>query len=167
MSEAIKFEEVNTSLTLEEYERLVKEMQNNAVGLLSTEFKKIFDQYPEVHAIAWTQYTPYFNDGDACEFNIHDINFKLTPDGILKSGVTLKDLPETDEDDEIGSEYFWESDIPYSSDRTAFGDQLHEAEKALNKFAESFEDLFKKAFGDHSEIICTREGFQIDECSHD
>src|SRR5690348_1020347 len=40
---------------------------------LVTYFKNAFDK--GVKAIAWSQYTPYFNDGEACEFGVGDIAF--------------------------------------------------------------------------------------------
>lgn len=35
-------------------------------------FKPIFDGCPEMDSFTWTQYTPYFNDGDSCEFYVND-----------------------------------------------------------------------------------------------
>lgn len=35
--------------------------------------KEFFDASPKVWCIAWAQYTPYFNDGDACTFSVHDV----------------------------------------------------------------------------------------------
>lgn len=37
--------------------------------------KPLFEKYPAVEKIRWTQYTPYFNDGDECTFsaNVWDI----------------------------------------------------------------------------------------------
>lgn len=35
------------------------------------ESKAIFDKYPEIKSFSWTQYTPYFNDGDECTFSVH------------------------------------------------------------------------------------------------
>lgn len=46
----------------------------------ASEFIAAFDQlfqFPEVVAVRWEQYTPYFNDGDACEFTAHDARVKL------------------------------------------------------------------------------------------
>lgn len=31
----------------------------------------------KIKGIAWTQYTPYFNDGDVCEFSIGDLYFAI------------------------------------------------------------------------------------------
>jgi hypothetical protein len=30
-----------------------------------------------VEAVGWTQYTPYFNDGEPCEFGIHEVGVKI------------------------------------------------------------------------------------------
>ncbi len=31
----------------------------------------VFQQHPELTSFRWTQYTPYFNDGDECVFGAH------------------------------------------------------------------------------------------------
>lgn len=54
-----------------ELDRLKKEYSKTASEVLQQGFKDIFEKYPEVETISWTQYTPYFNDGDVCEFNVH------------------------------------------------------------------------------------------------
>ena len=28
-----------------------------------------------VHSVRWSQYTPYFNDGDACVFGVNDFEY--------------------------------------------------------------------------------------------
>jgi len=32
----------------------------------------VFIEHPTIQTISWTQYTPYFNDGEPCEFSVHD-----------------------------------------------------------------------------------------------
>jgi hypothetical protein len=32
--------------------------------------KLIFDKHPALSSFGWTQYTPYFNDGEACYFGV-------------------------------------------------------------------------------------------------
>ena len=34
-------------------------------------FQKFFDSDPIIESVSWTQYTPYFNDGDECTFSSH------------------------------------------------------------------------------------------------
>ena len=55
----------------EELETLEREIQEK----LQASFKKLISVSFEdtgVQAIAWTQYTPYFNGGDPCEFCVND-----------------------------------------------------------------------------------------------
>ena len=33
---------------------------------LKTAFRAVFERHPNVRSLTWTQYTPYFNDGDPC-----------------------------------------------------------------------------------------------------
>ena len=35
-------------------------------------FKPFFAAFPDAADIRWTQYTPHFNDGDACTFSVHE-----------------------------------------------------------------------------------------------
>lgn len=54
----------------------------NAVAKLREQFEKhgkailleavapLFEKHPEVKSVQWRQYTPYFNDGDACTFSV-------------------------------------------------------------------------------------------------
>lgn len=36
--------------------------------------KEIFDRFPECQTFSWTQYTPYFMDGDQCYFGVNEVN---------------------------------------------------------------------------------------------
>ena len=48
---------------------LREKLKNNFHGLT----KELFDTYPELNSFGWRQYTPYFNDGESCEFrSMHD-----------------------------------------------------------------------------------------------
>lgn len=45
------------------------------------EFLTVLDTllaFPEVEAVRWEQYTPYFNDGDVCTFSANDVSIKFT-----------------------------------------------------------------------------------------
>ena len=56
------------------YDRKLKQEGEAAV---KDAFKDLFDKYPEVTSVVWTQYTPYFNDGDACTFTVNAFCVKL------------------------------------------------------------------------------------------
>jgi hypothetical protein len=64
---------------LEEFEArknaLIEELRNDFPAIL----RPLFESNPVVESISWTQYTPYFNDGDECTFGVNmelDINEK-------------------------------------------------------------------------------------------
>jgi hypothetical protein len=40
-------------------------------------FRDAFAKFPKIVAVGWTQYTPYFNDGDECVFSVHEPYFKI------------------------------------------------------------------------------------------
>ena len=52
----------------EEFSEKMKKEFNNF-------FKEFFEQHPEITEVKWSQYTPYFSDGDPCVFsaNFYDI----------------------------------------------------------------------------------------------
>lgn len=45
-----------------------EELRKAASDLVAGEIGKLFTQFPLLESISWTQYTPYFNDGDVCNF---------------------------------------------------------------------------------------------------
>lgn len=62
--------------TIDEFLQAKEEYQNKVSKIgkatLTEEFKKLFEDVPELESLKWTQYTPHFNDGDACVFGVHD-----------------------------------------------------------------------------------------------
>lgn len=64
-----------TSQSYEQFKQLVDETNKKKLSLMKNyllgESKKIFAKYPKLKSFGWTQYTPYFNDGDACYFGVN------------------------------------------------------------------------------------------------
>lgn len=85
------FDELNAQIN-----EAQKEMSNKSKGLIEAVAKQFLDKCPEVTGIHWTQYTPYFNDGDTCEFSVNEYCFHILGD----------------DDDEIDS--FYESTAIYT-----------------------------------------------------
>ena len=64
--------------TLEELDEQIKALQaqrqalakDQGIPLVREVFAPLFE-YPIVQTIEWTQYTPFFNDGDPCEFRVN------------------------------------------------------------------------------------------------
>ena len=52
-----------------EIKRLQKELQDKSSEIFLSSFKNLFEETPKLKSFAWSQYTPYFNDGETCEFS--------------------------------------------------------------------------------------------------
>lgn len=69
------FKELNQKIA-----EVQKEMREKSTGYIELAAQSVFENCPEVESIFWTQYTPYFNDGEACEFSVNEIYFALEGD---------------------------------------------------------------------------------------
>lgn len=111
--------------------------------------REIFQRFPKLQAFRWRQYTPYFNDGDACEFYV----YASEPD--------MKAIGDEDFTDgyEIG-------DGKYSNEPPH---PMYDAAQAVSKYLGSFgNDMLERIFGDHVEVTCDREkGASADVYDHD
>jgi hypothetical protein len=113
---------------------------------IAEELQALFAKHENLEAVRWNQYTPYFNDGDACTFGVGDVTYKAT-DGDPEGG-----------DYEDGFEYAWSRDSsPLISDVASFGSKLHNLDDAV----------LLMAFGDHKTITATRDGVEVEEYEHD
>src|SRR5277367_5033535 len=70
-----KEETMSTSVAAAKYQELRtkiaearKTMEETAKGLFTEMSTELFNENPTLMAFGWTQYTPYFNDGDVCTF---------------------------------------------------------------------------------------------------
>lgn len=117
-----------------EYDENIAKQGEAAVKEYLTEW---FDKHPDVYGIIWSQYTPYFNDGDECIFHMNDIR-----------GFSTEELFDDASDYDKG-------DVDY--------DIMSEL---TDKF-QTVDDIFKVVFGDHVTVKVTRHEFTVDECSHD
>lgn len=118
-------------------------LEREAKGALKEAFIEFFDENPTVESIRWQQYTPHFNDGDACTFGVYDFTFS-----------TKESIKEGSGDDEDGYEYTWHPETPEA--------------RAVSKFrkAVDLDEAFEAAFGDHAQVTATRKGFDVEEFEH-
>jgi hypothetical protein len=161
-----------------EIDKLAKEEGGNVIREM---MQPIFDL--GVTFVRWTQYTPYFNDGDPCEFGVN-ADFTLgwpggIEDDLWEIGYRLKEFTpynyqggNTAENDRRNAEYKRQHDASRDEAVNAgITAEFIEAVKAVCKPASQFlndnENLLKAAFGDHASITVTPEGIEVDEYSHD
>ena len=117
------------------------EMQTVAKKYFQDNAKGLFATHSILERFAWTQYTPYFNDGDPCEFSAH------------------VDYPEVNDDEE----FFY-----YSDSKKKPTDPFTVAGLAVVEFLKAFSgDDLEEMFGDHCKVTVTREGVEVEEYDHD
>lgn len=116
---------------------------------------KVFEMYPEVKSVSWQQYTPYFNDGDACTFRAHIDYFGVNG---------FDEYSEEGEDgtiDVIAYDYVnGGRQYEYSK-----GEEIHDSIKGFLKQLDS--DDYKTMFGDHAHVIVRKDEITVEEYEHD
>lgn len=167
----------------------MKELQGDFNQII----KLFFDECPKVQAVVWSQYTPYFNDGDECVFSVNEPCF------ITKNfdASDLENPYEYEDSDEYGTlsvpSYFgdWQAMIersrsdmskPNASDWAKEYYPKHIAEleqmqrdfagydvkiKAFAKLLEENEDVLREVYGDHVAVYLTPDEVIVDEYQHD
>jgi TRAP-type C4-dicarboxylate transport system substrate-binding protein len=129
----------------EKRKELTEQLKKDFPALLAP----LFEKYPSVKNVRWTQYTPYFNDGDPCEFSTNaswaDLNYNNNED---------EDDEDDDDTEKVEAE---EIEVP------------EEAEDEFREVLSSIDDSFyKDLFGDHVEVTVLRDGtINIEEYEHD
>jgi len=137
--EAIRNLKKQLDTTREEMVKIGKEA-------LTNEFKRVFEEWPEVEGIRWTQYTPYFNDGDPCRFSVHTCYVKIGDFG---------------GDDDDG----WKEGYDLGEYGSVEYKRLDEIQKGL----EMCEEILPFIFGDHVQVTIWRDKTEaeIEEYYHD
>jgi len=143
-------------------ENFQKQVKAEGKRLINEALKAVFDKFPNLTAIRWRQYTPYFNDGDACVFGVSDISFKLkgveNEEG--EEGGDYGDgfLQEYDISDWTGSKYV---------ERPEYKGLLAEI-NSLNKSFSKVEECLQLVFGDHAQVTAFPGGkVEVEEYEHD
>lgn len=133
------------------YQKLQNELKQQGKEMLSAAFQEAFEKHPDITAIYWTQYAPYFNDGEPCYFGVDD--FYIT---------NVKDLERVD---------FRREDIE-DEEEGEFVKYLGKGYKYINDievFAHSSigTDIFEDLYGDSVSVLVTPEGVTVSDYEHD
>jgi hypothetical protein len=121
---------------------------------------------PGVEAVRWQQYTPYFNDGEACTFRIYGAMVKIAGDdesvGDYEDGYRDSyNLYEFGPGGYKDKQYIKIGDV----DGRQVYDKLTDFESVLESGAHFV--VLNQKFGDPSEVTATKDGFQVEFYSHD
>jgi hypothetical protein len=135
-------------------------------------------------SIKWEQYTPYFNDGDVCEFSVGEVRFRIDPeseDGDYDDGfLSTYDVQLKGGEEEVytGVRYtgtvdrFGYQTREYVYEKTGRVFDRHPALDEMKSFSSAmnyghFEELLYDLFGDHAEVTITPEKIVKEYYSHD
>lgn len=148
---------------IDEYTKFQAEFQAVAQGKIKEIFEAFWEKNPAIKAVTWTQYAPYFNDGDPCVFSVHDPYFTNA------EGEDMKDVSRwgeyEGEKEGIWSEYSfggkYDGPVPEGVDA--------ESTKELSSFlcSHALSSAMEATFGSDSRVVANRAGFDIEEIDHD
>lgn len=165
-----------------------KQMEETAKGLFNEMSAELFNDNPTLVSFSWTQYTPYWNDGDVCEFRCQG---EYPTVAMLVDGKTLQydsnrgemtiDGKESETADEHvrtfksmrvdsfsknGKNYVYDAktgDVTVDGVRVPTYEenraQFDDLEKVVASFMRNFEDDdMETMFGDHMRVTVHRGG---------
>lgn len=157
---------------LEQYKQLKQallekrqEFSKVAKEALTEGAKTVFDSHPVLEKFGWNQYTPYFNDGDACTFSV----YSDCPD---LNGENYDDLHyQTKEWCSESRKYVDKRENTFKGTPEEFEavKNLMAAGDSVKAFLTQFDDdLLKDIFGDHVTVTINRDGtVETDHYEHD
>lgn len=148
---------------------LDKQIEAIGVDAIKPVAMQVFEAIPSATAIGWTQYTPYFNDGDACVFEVNgpDICTKMISvndddEVITEDGEELEYL------DEYFSGTFSIAYDKFPNDDVRRKALRSELDTAFQPIAGIPDEIMRRVFGDGVRVIIFRNGIvKVDEYDHD
>ena len=156
---------MNTELKtqIEAMQESMKQMRTDLTAKMRLAFtegaKSLFETHPKLKSFGWTQYTPYFNDGEACEFSTN----------IDSEQLYINDT-RVDDEDEDGKypllDETWEGGkyVPNPDYDIELGAALNDVLEFLQLFDEEY---FQEAFDDHVKVTVSQDGVEVDGYDHD
>ncbi|RLK24105.1 hypothetical protein DER29_2002 [Micromonospora sp. M71_S20] len=113
-----------------------------------------------VTEFGWRQYSPYFNDGDTCDFSVEGFWMRTTGDGPRVDPKDLRVGKYAEPHPSLGGSR-WVSGRrgPYQGRDEARHQRAYALAVALEEGY--FDNVLLDAFGDHAEVTVRREGIQV------
>jgi hypothetical protein len=187
----------NITNKIAEQNAKIEELRKAHMKSLQADFNEIiklfFDECPKVQAVVWSQYTPYFNDGDECIFSVNEPCF-------VTKNFDREDLQnpyEYEDSDEYGTlkvpSYVEDWDAEIARDKAELAKPnasdwvkgyypkciaaLEEMKvefpgydvkiKAFAKLLDENDDMLREVYGDHVAVYLTPGEVIVEDYSHD
>lgn len=170
--------------TKQRIDQLKAEARSRAKITFEAGTEKLFEAHPVIQNFGWNQYTPYFNDGEPCEFGVGEVSINLitedndAPPENVQIAQHLEDVPSTWFEEYEHPFFYGYGDANKTNKEIGWGadkrlnpnyDPVYaEAQEAVLAFRNIFdEDDLEDLFGDHCVVFVTRNGVQTDDHDHD
>ncbi len=183
----------NVKQIVEEYGISKAVFEKRMKGAFDEIFKVYFEKCPEVSAVGWNQYTPYFNDGESCEFSVGDFYPVVVDNLEALEGVSASDLEEMEWPYTTPSEWVrkcaeeYKTMSPEEKQKKSYYEyyvkevEAYESkpkDEAFERIASTTQELlevlrsipdeiFHSAFDDHVTVIFTKNGATVNDYEHD
>lgn len=169
---------MEASQLLEKTNKLLAErarINSELAKSLFSDLKEYINSLEGISAIEWTQYTPYFNDGDPCTFRLYvtgvhlDLNAPKLKEAMansetltsgLSSEAASKNIP-----DSVRLEEGW-----CNFDKHLLPSEILEnikKAKKLNETLRNCKDILEDELGDGYRVFLTKTKLYTEEYSHD
>lgn len=153
---------------IEKMAELDKEIEALGTDAIKEQAQKVFDAMPGIHAIAWTQFAPAFNDGDPCIFSAGDMHYAFKP-VVMDEDNVMYFADDIDQEQELDMEEHL--NCTWSRSYELLPDATHEERKVLQQHLDDKvapmgaipDDILCKIFGDSQKVIILRDGTVINE----
>jgi hypothetical protein len=150
---------------------LQRQFQEQAQALFKETTAEFFNLNPGIGAVVWTQYSPFWNDGEECVFSVN------TPTFTNATGNDLNDVTGWGEYDGDNDDIWAVDNLPYvlTSGRDYYETNKQkilagpavdvESCKLFSDLIQSseFENVMLAMFDNHVKVIATRDGFDVEE----
>jgi len=149
---------------LAEYEEMTLNIQKTLRDNMKNVFKVFFETYPQVKTVHWTQYAPYFNDGEECIFSVHEPYFTATK---------YKDLNEPphaygEDDDGLIETRSWNSELKKYVNNEIDSNLVRDMKTLSNIIMSNVnERVMEVMFGNHVWVKAHKDGFDVEDYDHD
>lgn len=148
-----------------EIKKLKKEMIEASNKIFTDISKSIFEEHPKVKSFSWTQYTPYFNDGETCYFSVNNDYISINDQSVDESDwISETKITKYGTWNREKKVYEGRVEVPNLN----YDPELAKAADEIREFLKQFDDdFFLEQFGDHAEVVVTEDGVNINDCEHD
>ena len=142
---------------------LKKKYSDSMQVTLKEMFVSFFQEDQNCYAFSWQQYTPYFNDGDECVFTVYSPEFFSKEE--YEQAVQDESFDEGDLYHGNHSNQVWDRDL--KAYRSATEHEILRKQISTLLQSESISEVLKLMFGDHVQVVVTKDNIEVTEYDHD